>query len=337
MNARRRLLHPNFCSPFAPALERFLASKRAAGYSYCDEARTLGILDRFLARILPGDDPVITSAIIREFVAREGTESETTRAHRLTVIRQVCRFISLEEPRTAIPGPRFLGIHRSSFIPRVLTRREGRRFLDACERLTSRHGSPIRGPVLGTLLIVLFLTGLRASEALNLTGSDVDLETGVLRVRNTKFGKSRLVPIAPDLVVRLQRVRRTIAKHFGKRDPDAPFFPAPYPGRDVYSLSALRAAFFQVLVDAGIPSKSGGQTLRLHDLRHSFAVLRLNLWYKQHENPGGFLPALATYMGHVGVASTQRYLQLTEDVLAEITSRHNARFGHLITEGATHA
>jgi len=105
-----------------------------------------------------------------------------------------------------------------------------------------------------------------------------------------------------------------------------------------YSISALRKAFKQVLDDAGIPSKSGGRTLRLHDLRHSFAVLRLTLWYRQHENPESLLPALATYMGHVGVASTQRYLQLTEDMLSDITRRHNFRFGYLITEkGNDHA
>ncbi|MCL5258287.1 MAG: tyrosine-type recombinase/integrase [Firmicutes bacterium] len=331
MNARRVLPQPTFRSPLAPALERFLEGKRAAGYHYCEEARALGVLDRFLAGTLAPGDPVITMAVVRAFVARRNTESETTREHRLTLIRQVCRFLALEQPRTAVPGPRFLGIHRRSFIPRVLTHAEGRRFLEACERLTSRHGSPARGSVLGTMLVVLYLTGLRAGEALRLTGADVDLETAILHVRDTKFGKSRLVPIARDVVARLQRCRRTVTRHFGERSPDAPFFPAP--SRCTYSMSALRAAFHQVLVDAGIPHRSGGRSLRLHDLRHSFAVLRLTLWYRQHEHPGGLLPALATYMGHVGVASTQCYLQLTEDILADITRRHDARFGHLITAG----
>ena len=331
MNARRSLPHPTFCSPLASALERFLEGKRAAGYHYCDEARALGVLDRFLARTLPADDPVITKAIVSEFVARQGAESETTRQHRLSLIREVCRFLALEQPRTAIPGPRFLGIHRRPFIPRVLTHAEGRRFLEACQRVSSRHGSPVRGPALGTMLVVLYVTGLRAGEALRLTQADVDLKAAVLRVHDTKFGKSRLVPIAHDVVARLQRCRRAVAQHFGERSPDAPFFPAP--SRRAYSISALRQAFRQVLVDAGIPSRSGGRALRLHDLRHSFAVLRLTLWYRQNENPEALLPALATYMGHIGVASTQRYLQLTEDALADITRRHDARFGYLISEG----
>jgi integrase len=289
------------------------------------------VLDRFLAQALSLDDPVITTDVVRAFVARHGDESETTRQHRLSLIREVCRFLALEQPRTAIPGPRFLGIHRRGFVARVLTHAEGQRFLEACERLTSRHGSPLRGPVLGSALTVLYLTGLRAGELLRLTLADVDLTAAVLRVRDTKFGKSRLVPIAPDVVARLQHCHRMVTDHLGERGPATPFFLAP--SRRAYSLSGLRDCFHQILIDAQIPHRSGGRSLRLHDLRHSFAVLRLTLWYRQQANLGALLPALATYMGHVGLASTQRYLQLTEDMLDEITQRHNARFGHLISEG----
>lgn len=322
---------PTFSSPLATALDRFLEGKRAAGYRYRDEARGLGVLDRFLAQTLPPDDPVITLEIVRAFVARHGEESETTRAHRLSLIREFCRFLALEEPRTALPRPRFLGIHRRPFVARVLTHAEGRRFLDACDRLTSRHGSPVRGPVLGSALVVLYLAGLRASEVLHLTEADVDLAAGILRVRDTKFGKSRLVPIATDVVARLQRCHRLVVAQMGERGPEAPFLPAP--SRRAYSVSALRDAFHQVLADAGIPHRVGGRSLRLHDLRHSFAVLRLTLWYRQHVNLQALLPALASYMGHVGLASTQRYLQLTEDVFEEITRRHHVRFGYLVTEG----
>ena len=75
--------------------------------------------------------------------------------------------------------------------------------------------------------------------------------------------------------------------------------------------------------------------MRLHDLRHSFAVLRLTLWYRQQASLGNLLPALATYLGHVGIASTQRYLQLTEDVVADLTRRYATRFGHLLSDGGS--
>jgi integrase/recombinase XerD len=324
---------PTFCSPIAAALARFLVGKRAAGYRYREEEGMLRVLDQFLIGRMSSRDPVLTMDLARAFVARWGTESECTRDHRLSLVREVCRFLALEEPRTATIPPRWLGIHRRSFVPRVLTHDEGRRFLEACAKLGTRHGSPIRGPVLGTALVLLYLTGLRAGEVRRLTDADVDLDTAVMHVRDTKFGKSRLVPIAGDVASRLRACRVAVVGRFGPRDSSAPFFPAPS-GRS-YSLSGLRSAFHQVLADAEIPRREAGRPLRLHDLRHSFAVLRLVLWYRQHADLGATLPALATYLGHVGLTSSQRYLQLTDDLVAEITRRHDARFGHLITERAS--
>ena len=319
--------------PLAAALQRFLEGKRAAGYRYRAEAQALGALDRLLSETLSPTDPVITSAIVRTFVARRGTESETTREHRLTLIREVCRFLALDDPRTFVPAARFLGIHRRTSVPRVLSLDEGRRFLDACDTLDRRRSSPRRELVLRTLLVLLYLTGLRAGEALRLTLADVDLETAVLRIRDTKFGKSRLVPLAADVAARLAHCRDTLTKELGGRTPGEPFFPAP--SGQPYSLSALRNAFHAVLAAAEISRWKGGRSLRLHDLRHSFAVLRLTLWYRQQAPLGNLLPALATYLGHVGIASTQRYLQLTEEVVADLTRRYATRFGHLLSDGGT--
>ena len=322
---------PTFSSPLADALSRFLAFKRAGGCRYHDEARALRLLDHSLTAILNPDDPVITLDVVRHYVARRGKESETTRAHRLSLIRQVCRFLALEQPRTAVPAPRFLGIHRRSFVARVMSQEEGRRFLAACERLLTRSWSPIRDTVLGTALVLLYFTGLRTGEVLRLTIADVDLVGALLRVRDTKFGKSRLVPLAPDVAARLDRCRVTIERHLGSRPLDAPFF-ATASGRP-YSHTALSAAFHQALAHADIPRHSAGRALRLHDLRHGFAVLRLLVWYQQEVDLGPRLPALATYLGHVGLASSQRYLQLTADMVGEIGRRHERRFGYLISEG----
>jgi integrase len=314
----------------AAPLRRFLEFKRAAGHRYREEARALGVLDRFLATQLPADNPIISLDVVRAYVARRGQESDTTRAHRLSLIRQVCRFLALEQPRTAVPGPRFLGIHRRGFVPRVLTHEEGRRFLQASTTVPRRRCSPLGDTVLGTALALLYLTGLRAGEAVRLTEADVDVDAAVLRVRDTKFGKSRLVPVAPDVAAPLHRCRTAVERQLGPRAPEAPFFPAPS-GRP-YSLSAVRAVFRQMLVVTGIPWRSGGRSLRLHDLRHSFVALRLLLWRQQEADLGARLPVLATYLGHVGLSSSQRYLQLSHDLVGEVTRRHAARFGYLISE-----
>ncbi len=320
-----------FLSPLAAQLGQFLAQKRAMGYRYREEGRALRQLDSFLTTRLSPEDPLITLAIVQDYVARRGTETETTRAHRLTLIRELCRFLQLEDTRTVVPDRRSLRITRQGFVARVLSRDEGKTFLQACAKLAVGRTSPARDTVLGTALRVLYLAGLRAGELLRLTQADVDLDEGLLHIRNTKFGKSRSVPIAPSLAQHLLRCRVLATQHFGSCLPLHPFFFSPR-GKQ-YSITALRGAFHQTLKAAGIERVSGKRRIRLHDLRHSFAVLRLLLWCEQNAELGAKLPLLAAYLGHTGLASSQRYLQLTQDLMGEITRRHQARFGYLINEG----
>jgi integrase len=331
MNAPPEASDFGFVSPLAPQLARFLALKYAMGYRYREEGRALHELDRFLAPRLSTADPLVTPAIVHDYVARRGAESETTRSHRLTLVREVCRFLRLDDARVVVPDRRSLRIVPRNFVPRVLSRDEGRRFLRACDELPPGQASPIRAAVLGTAIRLLFLAGLRAGELLRLTQADLDLDAGTLLIRHSKFNKSRVVPIAPDLVKRLAHCRIVAAKHHGPCLPDVPLFPSPRGGR--YSITALRGAFHHVLKTAGI-GRTTDSRIRLHDLRHSFAVLRLLLWCEQDVDLGAKLPLLATYLGHVGLASSQRYLQLTQDLMGEITRRHQARFGYLIQEGS---
>ncbi|HKQ78915.1 MAG TPA: tyrosine-type recombinase/integrase [Blastocatellia bacterium] len=319
-----------FTSPLASQLDRFLTLKRAMGYRYREEGRALRELDRFLSIQLSADDPLITLTIVHDYVARRGAESETTRGHRLTLIREVCRFLRLDDDRVIIPDRRCLSIVHRQFIPRVLSRDEGKRFLQACNQLSQGRTSTLRTAVLGTALRVLYLVGLRAGELLRLTQADFDRDLGVLHIRHSKFGKSRVVPIASDLVEQIVHCQTLAVQHFGVVLPQAPLFPNPRGDR--YSISTLRYAFRQTLSFAGIEYTSQNR-IRLHDLRHSFAVLRLLLWCEQDVDLGAKLPLLATYLGHLNLASSQRYLQLTRDLIGEITRRHQARFGYLIKEG----
>jgi integrase/recombinase XerD len=305
-----------FVSPLASQLAQFLTLKHAMGYRYREEGRVLHDLDRFLSTRLSAADPLVTPAVVYEYIARRGTESDTTRAH-------------LDDARVVVPDRRSLRIVRQTFVPRVLSRDEGSRFLQACTQLPPGQGSPIRAAVLGTALRLLYLAGLRAGELLRLTQADLDLETGALRIRHSKFNKSRLVPLAPDLIQRIVQCRVAAAERFGPCRPETPLFPSPRGAR--YSITALRGAFHDALRIAGI-KRTTDCRIRLHDLRHSFAGLRLLLWCEQNVDLGAKLPLLAAYLGHVGLASSQRYLQLTRDLMGEITRRHQARFGYLIRE-----
>jgi integrase/recombinase XerD len=319
-----------FTSPLADGIDRFLQYKRAAGCRYREEERALRCLDRFLVSQLEPGNPIITLEVVRAYVAHDGRRSETTRGHRLSLIRELCRFLAVEDPRTEVPPRNFLGIRPRRFVQRVLSREEGKEFLNACSRFPRARCSPLRGIVHGTALTLLYLTGIRRGEVLRLTLGDVDLSGGLLHVRQTKFGKSRLVPMAPDLTEKMRTCRDATQRRLGTRTSDAPFFAGPR-GKPVSS-DALRVSFHAVLFQAGIAQTGSVKRPRLHDLRGTFAVHRLLLWYEQDADLTAKLPLLSTYLGHVGLGSSQRYLQLTKDLLGEVTRRHEARFGHLIKE-----
>ncbi len=318
-----------FTSPLASPIKRFLECKRAAGYDYVYREWEIKDFDKFLVERLSPDDPIITESIIRTYVTLTGKRV----LNRLSLLRQFCRFMASEEPRTAIPPRYFLGIHQRPFVPRILTRDEGRRFLQACLHLPPGQASPLRGIVHGTMLLLLYLTGMRLGEALSLRRDDVDLSSGVVRVRKGKFGKARLVPLAQDLTDRMEQCRLSVDRYFGARPPDACFFPGPKGFR--YTGNGLVRSFRILLAEAHVPYLGAGKGPRIHDLRHSYAVHRMMLWYEEGADLGAQLPILATYMGHVGLSSSQYYLRLTEDVLGGIVNRYQTRFGHLIKERRT--
>jgi integrase len=203
--------------------------------------------------------------------------------------------------------------------PYVYSTEELRQLIDATSTLhvaTSR----LQAPTYRTLLLVLYGGGLRIGEALGLTIRDVDLVERIITVRQTKFFKTRLVPISPKLAqevaAHIQR-RRELPMPAGE---DSALFttrtgkPWLYP--DVITLfqRVRRAAHIQCPAGELRPP-------RLHDLRHTAAVHRVLAWYRAGKDVQRLLPQLATYLGHVDIKSTQRYLRMTPELLQEAGQR----------------
>ena len=315
-----------FTSPFATQLDRFLAHKRGLGFAYFKEEWLLGQFDR-LAGDVESNEAILGEPIIRQFVAGGTPRS---RLHRLTLVRQLARFLAIEEPRTFLPPRRLLGVRRQKPVIRVLSRDEAGRFLEACDGLTDSPQYPCRGLIHGTLLHVLLLTGLRRGEALALKIADVNVDAGVITVHCGKFGKTRFVPVAAGLAERLREYEEELRAHVVDRCATDAFFPGP----DRHSASkpaTLYQSFRRALQSAGIAHGGRGEGPRLHDLRHSFAVLRLLAWYEQSADLSAKLPLLATYLGHIGITSLQVYLHMTNDLVGEVNRRYEARFGELIS------
>jgi integrase/recombinase XerD len=312
-----------FTSCLGPQIERFLAHKRALGRGYHREEAFLREIDRFASR---GQNDFLSEQLVRIYIS---SFTPAARPHRLTIIRQLARFLVFEESRTFIPSTRFLGIRRQRPVIRVLSRAEAGRFLDACDHLPPT--SPfVRRIVHGTALRLLLLTGLRRGEALGLKNQDVDLDQSTLQVRG-KFGKTRIVPIAPDLTQRLREYRKSATAELKHHDPGDAFFPCA-DGQHPTPFKSLYKSFRCVLHTAEIEHGGRGNGPRIHDLRHSFAVLRLLRWYESDADLGVKLPLLATYLGHIGMVTSQVYLHMTRDLVGEVVRREIDRFGDLITE-----
>jgi integrase/recombinase XerD len=312
-----------FTSCLGPQIERFLVHKRAMGRGYHREEAFLREIDRFASR---GQNDFLSEQLVRIYFS---SFTPAARPNRLTLIRQLARFLVFEESRTFIPSTRFLGIRRQRPVIRVLSREEAGRFLDACDHLPP-ISSFVRRVVHGTALRLLLLTGLRRGEALGLKNQDVDLDQSTLHVRG-KFGKTRLVPIAPDLTQRLREYRESVAAELKHHGPSDAFFPCA-DGQRPTPFKSLYKSFRCVLRTAGIKHGGRGMGPRLHDLRHSFAVLRLLRWYESDADLGAKLPLLATYLGHIGMVTSQVYLHMTRDLVGEVIRREIDRFGDLITE-----
>jgi integrase/recombinase XerD len=312
-----------FASSLGAQIERFLAHKRALGFTYLREESFLREFDRFALR---EQSEFVSENLVRIYLS---TFSQPARPQRLTLLHQLARFLMFEDPRTFIPSTRFLGIRRKRPVIRVLSRAEASRFLDACDCMPSTS-SFVRRVVHGTALRLLLLTGLRRGEVLGLKNQDVDLRLGMLQVRG-KFGKVRLVPMADDLAQRLRDYRKNATAELKHHAPIDAFFPRA-DGQRPTPCKSLYKSFRCVLHTAGIKHRGRGEGPRLHDLRHSFAVLRLLRWYESDADLGAKLPLLATYLGHVGMTSSQVYLHMTRDLAGEVIRREMNRFGNLITE-----
>lgn len=312
-------------------IKDYLAVRRGQGVQIRSGARAL----RQFARET-GDRPLhdVTPQAVATFLRGHGALSAawTTKFRLLTGLY---RFALARGYVAASPMPEFRPKLPPPQTPYVYSHDELQRLLDATATVRSAF-SRLQAMTYRTLLLVLYGAGLRISEALGLTVADVNLAERVLTVRNTKFYKTRLVPIGPQLTA-------TLTTYYDQRST----LPMPK-GHDsafLCSRSGCRLAYQYVVTlfqrvrsAAGIACPPGEpRPPRLHDLRHTAAVHRVVAWYRSGKDVQQLLPHLATYLGHACIASTQRYLQMTPELLQEASCRFAAYAQHEATQEVDHA
>ena len=321
--AKTTTIRLSFHSVFGPLMEKYIQEKRAMGHRY--NSSTLHYLEDFDRRIVAEGikELNLPRDLIESWCAKRSTESRGTSEVRRSLARQFCLFLCRQGISVHIPINHDRSTRRSPFVARIFTHEEVGKILSLADSLPSTGLTPKRHLIMPEIFRILCCCGLRISEVIRLRVKDVDLDRGVLIIRDTKFGKDRLAPLADSMTDRL----RAYASKMGVRNGEDFFFPSPYGGR--YSKSTIYTHFREMLWKMNISHQGRGRGPRLHDLRHTFAVHRMAQWIHEGADLNVKLPILATYMGHHKLAGTQKYLQLTADMFPDITAMFEKRFGYV--------
>lgn len=240
-----------------------------------------------------------------------------------SALRGFFRFALARGLAPAIPLPARTPRCYQDYQPYVYSEDDIDRLITA---LDGARATLIEARTLRALVLLLYGTGLRLGEALHLCLADVDLPRQLLTVRDTKFYKTRWVPVGTHLVQILHEY--IVAVHtphsFEARD-DIPLFVRRDGGRP--TTSGVRRAFARLRSKAGVRRNDGARYQpRLHDMRATFAVRRLTTWYQQGADVQRLLPLLSTYLGHASIAATQVYLPMSPELLVEASNR----LGHYV-------
>ncbi len=310
---------------FASLADDFIAFKRAQGYKYYSEAK---ILKRFcsFAEGYGLTSPVLTRELAMDWTAPRDGEAAKSRLHRVSVLNQFSKYLELTGHEVCIlPGCHW---NQGSFTPYIFTHAEMDKLFQAADHIRPIAQARDLHKELPVLFRLLYGCGLRVSEAVGLLCRDVDLEKGILTVREAKNGRDRLIPLSESLLKLLCDYWENTA--YWLCDDDF-FFPAP--DRTILSPNTVYQRFRKVLWSAGIPYNGKGNGPRLHDIRHTFAVHTLQKWVETGEDLTAMLPVLSVFMGHKSMRATSRYLRLTAEVYPDVIQQVENTCAYVIPGG----
>jgi integrase len=243
-----------------------------------------------------------------------GSGNEVYQARRLDVVRIFARHLQALDPATEVPPEDVLARRYLRIQPYLYSSQEIAALMTAADALRPT----LRAATWRTLIGLLAVTGMRQGEACRLLRGDTDLQTGTLVIRDSKFGKSRLVFLHPTAVAALRSYERARDQAFP--EPEAATFLVNSHGRPLAGHN-LPHTFAPLAAAAGIQVPPGQRAPRLHDLRHVFTVATLLDWYRDGGNVQARLPLLSTWLGHVDPKSTYWYLQAIPELLALAAGR----------------
>lgn len=307
----------HFHSIMAEQLRQFVALKRMQGYDYTDQARNLSYFDKFLADQHEGDQGLLlTLDVLEKYVSTTSHLEGFSRRTRLSSLRQFSRYLHARSPGSVLLREDIVPRHP----PKVRFCRiepwQTADLMSAVLQLAFR--SPIRAPGICTLIGLLYSTGLRIDEALQLTLGDINSHSSVLYVAKGKFSKQRLVPMSASTLSAVTEYLSFRNRHADTAEA-SPLFIAAY--NKGLSYCQAYDGFQRACCHCGL---TGDPRPRLHDLRHNYACRRLALWRQEGRDVNAMLPVLAAAMGHVDIFRTQIYLHIEPSELHDASDRLDA-------------
>lgn len=305
-------------SAIRDALHRYLDMRRCLGFKLVSDGTALLSFVRYLEQT--GADYISIAHAVAW--ARLPTSVQPARwGRRLGFVRGFARYCVALDPRTEVPPVDILAYGYQRRAPFFFSDDDIRRLLRAAMALPARDG--LRNHTYHCLIGLLTVTGMRISEALNLTVDDVDLENAVLTIRHTKFGKSRLVPLHQSTVEVLAKYRERRTRFLDGRE--VPHWFVNRRGKQVLC-DTIDAQFRRLADKLSLVGTNEQRPPRLHDLRHRFAISTLLRWYDDGEEIERRLPVLSAYLGHVEISSTYWYLSAYPQLLTAAKDRLERRW-----------
>lgn len=309
-------------SDLAGIFQAYIREKKQTGLKFEQQERYLRHFDSFY--YYSGYIGIsLTKPMLNEFIYNV-EERPVSHYNKEVVMKNFAVYLNDRGYHAYVPEVRTV-LPRSNFIPHIYTKEELQRFFIAVDNYPETPNS-YRNTVDPVLFRFLYGTGVRLSEALNLTVKNVNLNDGIATIRQAKNNKDRLVPMTDSLTDRMRRYLESFHRFNGE---DTFVFPGAKMGR--MDQSTAYNHFRDYLLMADIAHTATGP--RIHDFRHGLAVACLKKWALSGIDLTNMLPYLSAYMGHSDFRATQYYLRLTADLYPDIISKSEAEFGYVIPEG----
>ena len=247
------------------------------------------------------------------------------------IVRKFCLYRHRTEPDCFVPNPLYFVRLCPYRNPVIIEPEQIARMLVAADKLAPRPQSPLLPKVMRLAIVILYTAGLRRGELVRLTLDDVEPQTGLLRIRESKFHKSRLVPLSTGAGDELRAyLRHRLAPPFDTRA-STPLLCNSKGKCRGYTGAGMAQAINRLFMAAKVVDREGTRP-RVHGLRHGFALQALMRWYREGVDVQSSLPRLAMYMGHVSIVSTARYLHFVPALRTLASERFQAAYGDLIEE-----